>query len=86
MRLGEPTVSWPTDPAKFYIHCIFHEFFWGPYDSLESVREAMTRMTAIDNYWDYDPAAVVKGDLTPAGQRKIEELTYINRRTGEVIV
>lgn len=76
MRVGEPTVSWPTDPAKYYIHCMFHEFFWGPYNSPDEVRAAAKRMTARDEYWNYDPATVVRGDLTPEHERRIEKLNY----------
>jgi hypothetical protein len=85
MTLGEPTVSWPTDPEKFYIYCMYHEFFWGPYDSLDAVNAARKRMTAIDDYWNYDPDAVVKGDSSPEETRRIENLVYINRDTGAVI-
>jgi len=55
---------------------MFHEFFWGPYDSLEAVETARERMTKIDDYWNYDPDAVVRGDLTPEPDRRIEKLTY----------
>jgi hypothetical protein len=85
MKTGEPTVSWPTDPDSFYIHVMYHEFFYGPYASLKEVNAARERMTAIDEYWNYDCDAVVKGDLTPPDQRRIEKLTYISRKTGEVI-
>lgn len=83
--LGEPTVSWPTDPNSFYIHVMYHEFFYGPYSSIEEVRAARERLDAKDEYWNYDCDAIVKGDLTPPSQRRIENLTYVSKRTGEVI-
>lgn len=76
MLNGEPTVSWPTDPAKFYIHVMFHTFFYGPYDSLDAVSAAKKRLDAADEYWNYDCDAVVSGDLTPEPLRRIEKLTY----------
>jgi len=64
---------------------MYHEFFWGPYQSLEELEAARKRLDAQDEYWNYNGDATVKGDLTPESERRIEKLTYISRRTGEVI-
>jgi len=85
MKNGEPTVSWPTDQSSFYIHVMFHEFFYGPYPTLSELLAARKRLDAKDEYWNYDCDAAVKGDTTPEGQRRIEKLTYINRDTGEIV-
>ena len=85
MILGEQTVRWPTDPNSFYIHVMYHEFFYGPYASLEEIHAARKRLTAKDEYWNYDCDAIVKGDLTPENERRIEKLTYISKETGEEI-
>ena len=76
-KLGEPTVRWPTDPNAYYIRCMYHEFFWGPYASLEEVTEATKRLFMRDPYWNYDPPCVYRGDLTPEGQRSLGKLAYI---------
>lgn len=78
MMLGEPTVLWPSNPEKFYIYVLFHEFFYGPYDSLEAVDQAKARLTAMDEYWNYDCEATVRGDITPPKERRIERLTYVS--------
>jgi hypothetical protein len=85
MILGEPTVSWPTDPNSFYIHVMYNEFFYGPYASIEEIHVARKRLDERDEMWNYDCDAIVKGDLTPVAQRRIENLTYVSKRTGKVI-
>lgn len=70
-------MSWPDDPTKYYIGRMFHDFYWGPYDSLDQARIARIRMTILDPLWNYDPDGIVLGDDCPASQRDSSKLRFI---------
>ena len=55
------TVRHPTDPGKLYFRCMFHTFFWGPFDDEQAVVDAMAALDATDPMWDDNPWTLVRG-------------------------
>lgn len=56
-----PKVNHPTDPSKIYIRCMYHEFFYGPFDDEVATREFVDWMDENEPYWDYDCYCIIFG-------------------------
>ena len=56
-----PTVKDPTDPEKLYFRLMYHEFFFGPFDSKDAVSKALAELDAWDEMWDYDCFCIIRG-------------------------
>ena len=56
-----PTTRTPNDPNKLYFFIMYQSFFFGPFATEEELVEAMKRLDAWDNMWDYDCFGIVYG-------------------------
>jgi hypothetical protein len=56
-----PITSTPTDPTKFYGQLLYRDWFFGPFDTLEQVRELVRDLDAHDPFWSYDGFGVMRG-------------------------
>ena len=61
MKNGNPTCIDPVNPECFYMRNLFHEYFWGPFETEQAVIDAIDRNDTADPYWDYNPFCIIKG-------------------------
>ena len=61
MKHGIPTTTKPHLPDKLYMRCMFHEFFFGPFDDEQAVAAACRQLDKADSFWDYDSFCVHYG-------------------------
>lgn len=62
MRYGVPTSREPSDPNALYFRCMYHEFFYGPFQTEHELVEALRTLDKADPMWDYDCFAIFRGD------------------------
>jgi len=61
MKNGIPTTREPNNPDAFYIQMLYHEWFYGPFASLQEKDAAVAELNKVDPYWDYDGTRTIKG-------------------------
>jgi hypothetical protein len=61
MRHNIPTTPSPDQPSKLYMRCMYHTFFYGPFDDEEAVIRAIVTLGRADPYWDDDGRAILWG-------------------------
>jgi hypothetical protein len=61
MRDRFPTCEWPDDPSKFYGHLMYHEWFFGPFDTLRELADLDAARRQDDPSWGHDPFTVYRG-------------------------
>ena len=57
-----PTTKEPTESDKFYFRLMYHEFFFGPFDTEDDVSQALVKLDAWDPMWDYDCFCIMHGE------------------------
>lgn len=61
MRYGIPTTNEPSDSTCIYMRNMYHEFFWGPFNTENACSEAIAALDKADSDWDYDPFCMIYG-------------------------
>lgn len=66
-------VSWnKMIKGKIYIHQPYHDFFWGPFDTIKEAREFVK-----DKYWDYDGYWFLKGNPEAKELNELEQIPNV---------
>jgi len=72
-----PTVKYPTKSDNLYFRLMYHEFFFGPFDSKEDVSKALAELDAWDEMWDYDGFFIIRG-LSPLPDDYVAGFTFVS--------
>jgi len=56
-----PTVKNPVCPDKFYFRLMYHEFFFGPFNTKDDVSKALADLDTWNEMWDYDSFCIIRG-------------------------
>ena len=83
MRNGVPTCREPADPEALYFRCMFHTFFYGPFQTEAELVEALRTLDRVDPMWDYDCFAIHKGD--PTSRDWVNGLPFVSHEDRERI-
>ena len=73
-----PTVKDPTESDKLYFRLMFHEFFFGPFDSKKDVSMALAELDAWDEMWDYDGFCIIRG-LSPLPKDYVFGFPFVSK-------
>lgn len=60
-RYGIPVCNEPRDPESLYMRNMYHEFFWGPFQTERDLTDAIKHLDEVEPYWDYDPFCIIYG-------------------------
>jgi hypothetical protein len=61
MKHGIPTTTEPNRPECLYMRNMFHEFFWGPFETEDELEAAVAKLDVADPYWDYEAFCIIHG-------------------------
>jgi hypothetical protein len=74
-----PTTQKPNDPNKFYFRVWYTTFFFGGFDSIEEVGEAMKQLDKLDRMWDYNTFSIIKG-LDPLPEDFVYGFPFVSKK------
>ena len=57
---------------------LYHTFFWGPFDTLEDLTQAVILLDEVSPGWDYNPFCVVRGS-NPLPRDYVGGLDFISK-------